>query len=135
MKVIVDTSVWSLALGRSSSEQQKISVAASKLNILLENGDRILLPGIIIQEILQGIKKQEQFSKVLKALTYFPIIEAKREDHIFAAKLFNLCRSKGIQASSVDFLISALSIQYKCHLLTNDTDFKHIAKHTNLKLL
>ena len=132
MKYIVDTSVWSQALRR---EHRKETEEVYKLNTLLNEGERVYLLGVILQEILQGVKHSEQFKKIKEALSFFPIIEATCEDHIHAAELYNHCRSKGIQASTIDFLISAIAIRNECHLLTADRDFQHIAKHTKLKLL
>ena len=135
MKYIVDTSVWSLALRRKQTGRPKQPMAVKKLNVLLEHGERIFLVGIVIQEILQGIREQDQFSKVAGALSYFPLLEPARDDYVFAAQLFNSCRSKGVCASTVDYLIAALSIKNECRLLTSDKDFELISKHTELQLL
>lgn len=135
MKYIVDTSVWSLALRRKPPKHTKKPLAVKKLSMLLEHGEIIYILGIIIQEILQGIKNQNQFDKIREALSYFPMLEANREDYMFAAELFNICRSKGVQASTGDFLISAVSIRNDCRLLTIDKDFERIARHTELNLL
>ena len=51
MKVIVDTSVWSLALRR----QQKNNSIADKLRDFIGDG-RVVLLGAVRQEILSGIK-------------------------------------------------------------------------------
>lgn len=134
MKYLIDTSVWSLALRKKGAKDIRLLSAIDKLNMLLEHGERIFLLGIILQEILQGIKKRDDFSKVSDSLSYFPVIEASKEDYIFAAELFNHCQSKGVQASTVDFLIASISINHDCRLLTTDKDFQHIAKHTELNL-
>lgn len=132
MKYIVDTSVWSLALRR---EHHRDTEEVRKLKILLKEGERVFVTGIILQEILQGIRRDEQFRQIQESLSFFPILEATREDHIFAAELYNLCRAKSVQASTIDFLIAALAIRNECLLLTSDRDFQHIAKYTELKLV
>jgi hypothetical protein len=132
MKYIVDTSVWSQALRR---EHHRETPEVQKLAILLREGERILLPGIILQEILQGIRRPEQFCEIREALSAFPMLEAMRDDHILAAELFNTCRAQGVQAATIDFLIAALAIRNECLLLTLDKDFSHIARHCELKLL
>lgn len=132
MKVIVDTSVWSLALRRAkppSSPQLK------KLQILLDKGERIFLLGIILQELLQGISEPAQAKKVTDYFSYMPLIEPQKDDYVQAAHIYTICRKKGVQASTIDFLIAALAIRNECHLLTSDKDFEHIAKHTDLVLL
>lgn len=132
MKYLIDTSVWSQALRR---EHHRETEEVNKLEILLKEGERVFVAGVILQEILQGVRKSEQFRQIQESLSFFPILETTREDHVFAAELYNLCRTKGVQASTIDFLIASLAIRNKCLLLTSDKDFQHIAKHTELKLI
>ena len=132
MKYIVDTSVWSQALRR---ERHRETDEVRNLTILLREGERILLPGIVLQEVLQGIRRSDQFEQVRESLSYFPMLEISRDDYVFAAELFNACRAKGVQAATIDFLIAALAIRNECILLTSDKDFVHIAKHCELKLM
>jgi len=51
--VIVDTSVWSLALRRKEYKETRETKILKKL---LQNEEEVYLLGIIFQEILQGIK-------------------------------------------------------------------------------
>lgn len=132
MKYIVDTSVWSLALRR---EKHRETDETRKLAVLLTEGERILLPGIILQEILQGIRLSDQFKKICEALSFFPVLDATHDDHVSAAELFNNCRSRGVQTGTIDCLIAVLAIRNECQLLTSDKDFEHIAKHCELRLM
>lgn len=132
MKYIVDTSVWSLALRR---DRHRETDEVRKLTILLREGERILLPGIILQEVLQGVRRSEQFEQIRESLSFFPLLETGRDDHVLAAELFNRCRSKGVQAATIDFLIAALAIRNECLLLTSDKDFAHIARHSDLRFV
>ena len=72
MKILVDTSVWSLALRRPKNaaltEQQKQTV--STLGDLVRDG-RAVLTGAIRQELLSGIKLQAQFEALRSTLTAF----------------------------------------------------------------
>ena len=77
MKVIVDTSVWSLALRR---KQQKDNSIADKLRDLIGDG-RVILLGAVRQEILSGIKHQEQFEKLKDNLRSFPDLLLDAEDY------------------------------------------------------
>lgn len=132
MKYLVDTSVWSQALRR---EHHRETEAVKKLEILLKEGERVFVAGVILQEILQGIRKLDQFRQIQESLSFFPILETTREDHVYAAELHNLCRAKGVQASTIDFLIASLAIRNECLLLTSDHDFQYIAKYSDLKLV
>ena len=132
MRVLVDTSVWSLALRRKDGRDGK---EAHALRTLIEQGEDIRLMGIILQEILQGIKRSDQFHALKKYFEPFPLIEMSREDYSRAAALKNELAKKGVQASTIDALIASTAIDRECVLFTADSDFFHIAKHTKLKLL
>ena len=78
---------------------------------------------------------REQFDLLDEYLLPFPLIDLDRSDYIEAARLKNFCRNKGVQASSVDFLIASVCIKRGFSLLTADNDFNYIAKHCKLLLL
>jgi predicted nucleic acid-binding protein len=132
MRVIVDTSVWSLALRRPPTIKNK---EARVLESLINSGEEVFLLGIILQELLQGIRKKEIFDSLSNHLKYFPIIEPTREDYVAAAQLKNTLMKKCIQISTIDALIASVAISYDCLLFTTDRDFRYIEKHTALRLL
>lgn len=132
MNIVVDTSVWSLRFRR------KTDISDSTLTILsksLDDGDSIFLPGFILQEILQGVKKESEFTLLKNHLSAFYYVEPVREEYIEASRIYNKCRVSGIQISSVDALLASLAIQREYYLLTTDKDFQHIGKFFPLKLL
>lgn len=133
MNLIVDTSVWSLFLRRKHQDPDNIFV--KKLRNHLEQHDEIHMVGLILQELLDGIKVPKHFNVLVKYFKPFPIIKQTREDYIEAARLKNKCRSRGITAGTVDFLITSVCIQRNYPLLTSDNDFNHIALHSDLMLL
>lgn len=100
MSVIVDTSVWSLALRRSTSPNS--SPAVSVLRNLITNNQVVLL-GAIRQEILSGIRSSQQFTYLRDYLRAFPDLELLTDDYELAAEFFNICRSNGVQGSNTDF--------------------------------
>ena len=132
MNVLVDTSVWSLALRRKNERRPPEAI---RLEQLILQGESIFLIGVILQEILQGIRSKEDFQRLSKILSSFPLIPLKRDDYILAATIGNKCREKGVQASTMDFLIAATAVSYDCYLFTSDKDFLNISKHITLKLL
>jgi predicted nucleic acid-binding protein len=131
MKILIDTSIWSLALRRQSGVVNPESVM---LRTLIEQGEDIHLLGIILQEVLQGIKNPKDFHVLKDHLDAFPLIALAREDYIKAAELKNRLIKKGKQISTIDALIASASISYSCYLFTTDKDFEHIAQHSSLKL-
>lgn len=130
MKVIVDTSVWSLFLRRDRNTQ---SGSLSLLRQAIKENNVQLL-GIVRQELLSGIKSEAQFRKIRQLLESFPDLLAESQDHTEAAGFFNRCRRKGIQGSPVDFLICAQAHRHKMAILTEDRDFENYAEHLPIKL-
>lgn len=125
MKVLVDTSVWSLALRRPKnialgpSQQAIVSILAD----LLRDG-RAVMMGAIRQELLCGIKMQPQFDALKKTLTAFDDVAVTTHDYEKAAQAFNTCRAKGVQGSNTDFLICAAAINHQLPIFTIDNDFQ-----------
>ncbi len=120
MKVIVDTSVWSLALRRNQTADNPCIAFFRKLI----EGSRVVLLGAVRQEILSGIRHSEQFERLKMHLRAFPDLDLDMEDYELAAEFFNTCRAKGIQGANTDFLICAAAMR-RCHeVLTTDKDFE-----------
>jgi len=130
MKVIVDTSVWSLALRRDGSESP---APVQELQHLIQD-HRVQMIGPIRQEILSGIRSESDFRKLRKHLESFPDLPILTEDYVAAAQFFNLCRAQGIQGSNTDFLICALAVRNGFSVYTTDRDFELFAKHIHIVL-
>ena len=130
MKVLVDTSVWSLALRRPknvalSPEQQNVVTALADL---MQDG-RAVMMGAIRQELLSGIKTQTGFDSLKSTLTAFEDIPLTMQDYEKAAEVFNTCRANGVQGSNTDFLICAVSINHQLPIFSADNDFLNYQKH------
>ena len=132
MSVLVDTSVWSQVLRRGAPSEDP---QAHKLIRLLEEGPGVVLIGVILQEILQGIRDEKQFARLREHLDSFPLLELEREDFVAAAELRNHCLARGVVANTVDIQIAAACLQHNCALLTCDSDFQHIASCCPLQLI
>ena len=130
MKVIVDTSVWSLALRRAKQESNP---TVDEFRRMIQD-HRVQLIGPIRQEILSGIRSESQFRKLRKHIESFPDLPAITEDYVTAAEYFNRCRSKGIQGSNTDFLICAMANRNKFSIFTTDKDFELFSKHIKIVL-
>lgn len=129
MKVLVDTSVWSLALRRRAPAHP----AVDELRRLVAHG-RVAIVGPVRQELLSGIRDQAAFERLrdhLRAFSDEPITSA---DYEGAAARFNLCRAKGIQGSNTDFLLCAVAERYRIPILTTDDDFLKFGRVLPLRL-
>jgi predicted nucleic acid-binding protein len=119
MKVLVDTSVWSLALRRRAPAHP----AVDELRRLIVTG-RAALVGPIRQELLSGIRDDAAFEQLRDRLAAFPDEAVTTSDYERAAQFFNACRANGLQASNTDFLLCAVSVAHQMPILTTDGDFR-----------
>ena len=119
MRVLIDTSVWSLALRRNQPADSP--VVTELIELIREVRGQMIGP--VRQEILSGIKTQVQFQKLRNHLRAFSDLEVTTRDYESAADFFNLCRGKGIQGSNTDFLICAIAARHKIPIFTIDEDF------------
>lgn len=131
MKVIVDTSIWSLALRR---KKKPSSSEIRMLESLIEN-QKVCILGPIRQEILSGIKDNKQFLQLKETLSAFDDSPILTKDYELAAEYYNICRSKGVQGSNTDFLICAVSCNNRFPILTTDKDFEIFSKHLPISLI
>ena len=130
MKVIVDTSVWSLALRRQKQQNNSI---VNKLRDLISDG-RVVLLGAVRQEILSGIKHQEQYEKLRDRLRAFPNLTLDAEDYELAAEYFNICRLNGVQGANTDFLMCATANRRNYEIFTTDKDFINFSQYLPIVL-
>lgn len=130
MNVLVDTSVWSLALRRHAPRGTS---AERELAELIREG-RVLMLGPIRQELLSGIRTREQFTRLRDSLRAFPDVSLEEADYENAASCFNECRSRGIQGSNTDFLICAVGLHRKVAIFTTDEDFVAFARVLDVEL-
>lgn len=126
MKVLVDTSIWSLSLRRRSTSGT-VSASTAELAALVQDG-RVAMIGAIRQELLSGIKERAQFDRLREHLRAFPDLEITSDDYEEAASFFNRCRAKGIHGSNTDFLICAVAVRNELAIFTSDGDFTRFAK-------
>ncbi len=124
MNVIIDTSVWSEFFRRKKAVK---SESVEVLKMLIRDG-RAVMPGIVKQELLSGIREEDRFEKLRRLLSGFKCLLATEEDHIHAASLFNSCKKAGVQGSFGDFLICAQAQRNAMSILTSDNDFVEFSK-------
>ncbi len=131
MSVLVDTSVWSLALRRDGP---KSSAPVKLLTKLIEDDSEIYVTGIILQELLQGFVGAKAQEAIVSRFGALPMLVPETADYISAAELRNKCRRKGVQIGTIDALIAQLALRYKLSLLTTDKDFTHMQKVIKFKI-
>jgi predicted nucleic acid-binding protein len=128
VNVLVDTSVWSLALRRATrnlSASEKTIVA--ELAALIDEGGAKII-GLVRQELLSGIRSSEQFEKLREILGAFPDETATSKDYEVAALFSNKCRSQGVSVSVSDMLICSIANSRGWPVFSTDPDFKRYAR-------
>jgi predicted nucleic acid-binding protein len=128
VQVLVDTTIWSLALRRSRTQ---LSGGEAKLTAALRDliqDDRARLIGPIRQELLSGIREIAQFERIRGELRAYPDELLNADDLEQAARWANQCRTRGVSGSGVDFLICAVATARHWQIFSTDTDFASYAK-------
>ena len=130
MNVLVDTSVWSLALRRASVQA---SPMVAELRELIREG-RVKIVGAIRQELLSGVRDPSQFESLRAHLRAFPDLALGSADFELAAECANRCRAAGVQGSHTDFLLCAVAQSRGLSILTTDGDFTAFTRVLSLHL-
>jgi len=134
VRILVDTSVWSLALRRSETDlSRKEAHAVDLLKELIRDG-RVIVIGPVRQEILSGIPDEAQFRKLKAKLRAFEDLGLTSDDYELAAEFYNTCRKRGVQGSHIDFLICAVAARNKLPIFTLDKDFERYAQPLEISL-
>ena len=129
-KAIFDTSVWiDFFKNRGSKEA-----------ILLEeymkfSSKNLLLTPTIIQEILQGVRTEKEFTQKQRVLQSYNLMKPDWEiTSVAAAKLYFDLRKKGITIrKSTDCLIAQIAIENDVLLVHIDSDFDLISQNSSLQ--
>lgn len=134
MTVLVDTSIWSLALRRKqtdlSLQEQRLVTA---LRDLIREG-RAEIVGPIRQELLSGIREADRYRKILDELRDYPEPLLDVMDYEEAAHMSNQCRARGISGSPIDFLMCAIAHHRHWQIFTADRDFQNYRKTIPVRL-
>ena len=88
--VLVDTTVW------IDFFQHPASQNADKLEKLIRGFNQAALCGIILQEILQGIRDSKSFTATKARLQKLPYLDMGKEVYLAAATLYRYLRAIGI---------------------------------------
>ena len=126
--VLIDTSVWILALRKSALPEVKDEVA----HLLAEN--MVAIVPMIRLELLGGTKSMDEFNRLqsrLSALHQIPIDEANWE---IAIQLAFRLRRGGKMIPYTDILIASVAITNDCTLFHCDRHFDLIAEDSHLKV-
>lgn len=126
--IIVDTSVWINYFNNTSNPQ------TDSLELLL--GNRLLGTGdIILTEVLQGIRSDDEFDHVNSRLLSLVVVEMLNTQRaIRCAQRYRTLRKRGITIRrTIDLVIASYCIDEGHSLLFSDRDFLPFVKYLGLK--
>ena len=130
MMVLIDTTVW---IDFFAGRQLPHVVALERL---IKNREDICICGIILTEVLQGIRQKGEFRKTKELFNSMIFLPMPYSVFLGAAEIYRTLRRKGITIrNSVDCMIASVAIENDIMLLHNDKDFTPIEKNHNLKVL
>ena len=122
--IVPDTSILSRVLRRREAARNG-ALCDFFRNLLFTR--RMAVPGVVLQELLSGMRESDGRAALLDRMAHFPRLFAHEEDHRLAAEIVNKCQSGGIAAGTMDALIAAQAIRAGAEVLTADRDFTRIA--------
>ncbi len=131
--ILLDTNVLSMMFRRNDTPEH-VRPLRDRLQ-WLAGLQRIAVPGLVIQELLTGIRHPEQFQRICKGIQGIPVLPVTIEQHIAAAQLANRCLTNGVSAHVTDTLLASLALSMKGCVLTEDQDFLNMAPHCGVHVL
>ena len=125
--ILVDTSVW-IDFFRPTPGR-----AGFELRRMIDESEPFALAGIVVAEILQGIKRDLQ--SIERFLSQWQLLEPSGfPTYREAAAISRLAASQRVSLKTVDTLIAAIAIENRATLFSMDKDFSRIARITPLRL-
>jgi hypothetical protein len=116
--VIADTCIW-IEFFKTDSP------IANKLEELIKQQD-VFMVGIILSELLQGMRNEKQKTIVLESISILPYLEINKAYWIKTGTLSAQLRQKGITIPLSDITIAVIAMENNCQVFTTDPHFKQI---------
>lgn len=118
--ILVDTSVWVDFLNSARGP------AGDELERLIRANAPLVLTGLVVTEVLQGLTRE--VAPVTKLLARWPLVEPTGfASYEAAAAVFRGARERGVALSTVDALLAAVALEYDAALFTLDRDFERLS--------
>jgi hypothetical protein len=116
--VIADTCIW-IEFFKTDSP------LANELEALIKN-QSLYMAGIVLAELLQGVRIEKQKATILESLSILPYLEMNKANWIKTGILSAQLRQKGITLPLSDLSIAVLAMDSNCQVFTTDPHFRQI---------
>lgn len=114
--VLIDTCIWVGFFNRTQSTERMT------VDPLLDD-DRAAITGMILAEILQGFRRDDQADWAASSLKGLHALEPTWDDWRFVAKLGRQLIASGHRLPLTDLAIAAIALRNDCFVLTTDPHF------------
>ena len=118
--VLIDTCIWVGFFNRAQSTERMT------VDPLLDD-DRAAITEMVLAEILQGFRRDDQADWVASSLKGLHALEPTWDDWRFVAKLGRQLIASGHRLPLTDPAIAAIALRNDCFVLTTDPHFDLIA--------
>ena len=130
MMVLTDTTVWI-----DFFSAQPLPHVETLENLISKRGN-ICICGVILTEVLQGIRKDSEYRKTRDLFENLIFLPMHYATFLLSAGIYRTLRRKGIAIRrSLDCMIAAVAVENNISLLHNDRDFDPIEKYCNLHIV
>ncbi len=122
MRVLVDTSAWvEFFNGHATPEREAVAR-------LLDGADDVCTCGVVVAEVLQGLRKDASRKRIEELFGQMTFLEAAGiSSYVRAAELYRALRRRGVTVrSTIDCLIAVLAEESGCVVLARDRDLSAI---------
>ena len=126
-KIIVDTSVW---IEYFKNNKKYVDFIEDNLNL-----DNIIITGLIIAELLYGVKNKEEYNLLTSSISAVPYTECIFEDWNKTGEILFELKKIGKTVPLSDALISAIAIRNNASVLTLDLHFKEISRIKSIDII
>jgi len=116
--ILADTSVWIEFF-------KQRSVTGDSLEALIIQGS-VRVCGVVLFELVQGVKSEVERSKILGTVSHLPYVEMTPYLWQKAGDLSSSIRKKGLTIPLSDILIAALAMEHNLTIFTLDGHFEQI---------
>lgn len=125
--LLVDTSVW---IDFFTAQDQP---HVHRLEQALLQAEDICICGVILTEVLQGIRQDRDYRRTKKYFASLLFLAMTEETFISSAMIYRQLRRRGLTIrNAVGCMIAAVAIEHRVPLLHNDRDFDPIEQHCGL---
>ena len=115
--VVIDTSAW-IRFFRYGNDEVSQSVAD------LVTRDQAVVTGVVLTELLQGLKTEKERQRLTALFSSLAFIETVREDWQTAGEDLQELRRRGVTVPVTDAVIATVAHRRGMAVLTTDPHFK-----------